>query len=180
MHTINCFRNLETAHAWTVKRNFSKIARVPQILMKGRKKETNQLIRLNYFSYLHSLSYYFNNQWQITNQCLYFAPHFQQVIIYVKKVFRSAAKLKNEPIHMPPERLAKNGVLSDFTSANCGFPSQEYCLQAFAILLNSSSSETACARINFHWSPERNFEGLEQFMESIIYNNGLPDLYLQI
>ena len=67
MHTINCFRNLETAHAWTVKRNFSKIARVPQILMKGRKKETNQLIRLNYFSDLHSLSYYLNNEWQITN-----------------------------------------------------------------------------------------------------------------
>lgn len=36
---------------------------------------------------------------------------------YVKRVFRSAAKLKNEPIHMPPERLAKNGVLSDFASA---------------------------------------------------------------
>lgn len=67
MHTINCFRNLETAHAWTVKRNFSKIALVSQILMTGRNKETNQLIRLNYFSDLHSLSYYLNNEWQITD-----------------------------------------------------------------------------------------------------------------
>lgn len=95
---------------------------------------------------------------------------------YVKRVFRSAAKLNNEPIHMPPERLAKT---------------ESYLTSHLRIVVSRRKS-IAFRRSPFYLTAHLarplarelisighlNFEGLEQFMESIIYNNGLPDLYL--